>query len=77
MVDLGEPVLPVTADAVQEKHERPLAGDREREARGGTDKDRFQRYSALAPEILTASPRLSRSVFMKFLKSSGELPMGS
>ena len=56
--------MPVAADAVQEQDERPLARDREREARRSADENRLQAYSALAPEILTARPRLSKSFFM-------------
>jgi len=69
--------MPVPADAVQEEEQRSLAGDRQREARRGPDEDRFQCYSALAPEIFTAWPRFSRSTFMKLENSSGELPTTS
>ena len=54
-------MVPMPADPVQEEHERPSAGDREREARDRPDENRFQCYSALAPEIFTAKPRFSRS----------------
>ena len=70
-------MLPMPADAVQEQHQRSLAGDREREARRGSDEDGLQRYSALAPEIFTASPRFLKSIFMKAEKSCGELPTTS
>ena len=56
--------MPVAADAVEEERERPFARDREREARRAADENRFQAYSARAPEILTARPRLSKSFFM-------------
>ena len=69
--------MPVPADAVQEEEQRPLAGDGQREARRGPGEDGFQPYSALAPEIFTASPRFWRSIFMKPEKSSGELPTTS
>ena len=56
--------MPMSTDPVQEQDHGSLAGDREREARRGPDEDGVQRYSALAPEIFTATPRFSRSVFM-------------
>lgn len=65
------------ADAVQEEKQRPLAGDRQREARRASDEDGFQPYSALAPEIFTACPRFSRSTLMKLENASGELPTTS
>jgi hypothetical protein len=57
-------MVPVPADAVQEEKQRPLPGDRQREARRGPGEDGFQRYSALAPEIFTARSRLSLSFRM-------------
>jgi hypothetical protein len=63
-IELAGPVVPMPADAVQEEKEGSLAGDRQREARRGPDEDGFQPYSALAPEIFTASCRLSLSFFM-------------
>jgi len=70
-------VPPASADAVQEEDERPATRDGEGYARRGPGEERFQCYSAFAPEIFTAWPRFSRSVFMKLLKSSGELPTTS
>ena len=69
--------MAMPADAVQEEKQRSLAGDRQREARRGPGEDGFQLYSALAPEIFTASPRFWRSILMKLEKSSGELPTTS
>jgi len=69
--------MAMPADPMQEEEERPFPGDREREARRRPDEDGFQRYSALAPEIFTAWPRFSRSIFMKPENSSGELPTTS
>jgi hypothetical protein len=63
-LDLRVPGAAAAADAVQEKDQRSLARDREREARRCADENRFQAYSALAPEILTARPRLSKSFLM-------------
>src|SRR5688572_4811884 len=71
------PVMAVAADAVQENHQRPAAVDAQRDARSRADVDRFHGYSALAPEIFTARPRLSLSVLMYSTKASGELPTGS
>ena len=55
--------MAVAADAVQEDHQRPVAMDAQRDARRGADVDEFH-YSAFAPEIFTARPRLSRSFVM-------------
>ena len=62
--ELKLPVLPVAADAVQEKQQRAAAGDAQRDARRAGDEERFQGYSALAPDILTARARLSLSLRM-------------
>ena len=51
----------MAADAVQEQHQGAFPGHREREARRRPDEDGLQPYSALAPEIFTATPRFSRS----------------
>jgi hypothetical protein len=76
-LDLTAPVVAVAADAVQEQDERALAGYGDGDARRRADEDAFQGYSAFAPEILTARPRLSRSVLMKVANSCGELPTTS
>jgi hypothetical protein len=61
--DLRVPRAAVAADAVQEDDERSPARDGEGEPRRSADERRFQAYSALAPEIFTARPRLSKSFF--------------
>jgi hypothetical protein len=48
---------------MQKENRRALAGDREGEPRRRFDEDRFQGYSALAPEIFTARARLALSFF--------------
>jgi hypothetical protein len=58
-LELRIPRAPVAADAVQEDDVRSLSRDREREPRRPGDEQRVQAYSALAPEIFTARPRLS------------------
>ena len=63
-LELRVPRAAVAADAVQEDDERSLARDSEGEPRRSADERRFQAYSALAPEIFTARPRLSKSFFM-------------
>jgi hypothetical protein len=63
-LELPVPAMAITADAVQEEDERPLARDRDREPRRGADEDGVQGYSAFAPEILTARARLSLSLLM-------------
>ncbi len=60
-VKLRRPVRAVAADAVQEYDERPSAGDGYGDARRRAYEERFQDYSALAPEIFTARARLSLS----------------
>lgn len=57
--------------------ERPVAGDRDREAGRSADEGRPQAYSTFAPEIFTARPRLSKSFFMYAANSAGELPTTS
>jgi hypothetical protein len=69
--------MAVAAHTVDEQHERAAPGDRNREARRGADENRFQDYSALAPEIFTARPRLWKSFFRKTANSPGVLPMTS
>jgi hypothetical protein len=62
--ELPVPGMPVAADAVEEENERPPARERKREARRAADENGLQAYSARAPEIFTARPRLSKSCFM-------------
>ena len=69
--------MAVAAHAVHEQHERPASGDGKRKARRGADEDGFQNYSAFAPEIFTARPRLWKSFLMKAENSSGPLPTTS
>jgi len=54
----------MAADAVQEQDERAAPGDADRDARRTGDENRFQGYSALAPEMRTARARLSLSLRM-------------
>jgi hypothetical protein len=63
-LDLVAPVAAVAADAVQEQDQLAAAGDGDRESRRRLDKNAFQGYSALAPEIFTARARLSLSLRM-------------
>ena len=62
--DLPRPVAPAAADAVQEEEESAFAGDRYGQARDRPDTNGSQGYSAFAPEIFTARPRLSLSFRM-------------
>src|SRR6185436_11249809 len=76
-LELLRPVASIAADAMQEKHERAFARDRDREARRRADHGGLGIHSAFAPEIFTARPRLSRSFLMYATNSAGLLPTAS